>query len=226
MQTAGGARRRNITAVFFDMDNTLFDFVEAKIAACTAVSEILGLGRGEDLLQYFLRDGRDFEGLDNIRDFMADNGIDCEEIFARCCRSYETTKLDRITAYPNTKATISSLRQQGIALSVITDAHSRNARARLEKAGLSGLFDQLVTCDMTGTKKPDPFVFQYALERSGLSPGEVLVVGDSLRRDISPARRLGFLTAHAVYGDRNVREDRTVVPDYILADVSDVLRLV
>ncbi|MGC9436131.1 MAG: HAD family hydrolase [Methanomicrobiales archaeon] len=220
------ASRRNITAMFFDMDNTLFDFVEAKIAACTAVNEILGLDRGEDLLQYFLRDGHDFEGLDNIRDFMADNGIDCEETFARCCTSYETTKLARITAYPNTESTLRRLKQKGIALSVITDAHSRNARARLEKAGLADLFDHLVTCDMTGTKKPDPFVFQYALDWSGVPPDEVLVVGDSIRRDINPARGLGLLTAHAVFGDRNVRDDRTGAADVTLADVSDVLRLV
>ena len=37
MPEAAGSEYRRITAVIFDMDNTLFDFVEAKLIACAAV---------------------------------------------------------------------------------------------------------------------------------------------------------------------------------------------
>jgi len=44
-----------IRAVIFDLDNTLVDFVEAKMKACEAVVKRLGSGNAEELLKYFIR---------------------------------------------------------------------------------------------------------------------------------------------------------------------------
>jgi putative hydrolase of the HAD superfamily len=72
MKDKGTNPARRITAVLFDMDNTLFDFVEAKIQACDAVNRRLGLDRGRELLFYFLRqqEGRNFEHPGHVRDFI------------------------------------------------------------------------------------------------------------------------------------------------------------
>ena len=59
---------RNIQAVLFDMDNTLFDFLEAKLIACRRIVAHLGAGDAESLLQYFLRETAGFEDLENIQD--------------------------------------------------------------------------------------------------------------------------------------------------------------
>ena len=59
----------------------------------------------------------------------------------------------------------------------------------------------MVSADMTGRKKPDPEPFLFALRALGVKPGEILVVGDNLLRDIAPARKLGLRTAYAAYGD-------------------------
>ncbi len=216
---------RKISAVIFDMDNTLFDFVEAKIAACEAVTRFIGLDCTMQLLYYFLRDGRHFEDLEHIREFLADNGIP-EEKFPECCRIYEETKLRIIHPYINIRETLLKLKEMGLVLLVVTDARTKNAVARLEKTGLFSLFDFVVTSDMTGMKKPDPGVFLFALKRFGIRPEEVLVVGDSLRRDIGPAKKAGMRTAYASYGDRNFHEERIEKADVILADIKDVLQVV
>jgi HAD superfamily hydrolase (TIGR01509 family) len=52
----------------------------------------------------------------------------------------------------------------------------------------------------TGSRKPDPEFFAKVLEVSGLLPEEVAYVGDSVRLDIEPARRLGL---RAVLIDRD-----------------------
>lgn len=44
-----------IKSILFDMDNTLFDFIEAKHAACNAIVEYLGLKESRELFNYFLR---------------------------------------------------------------------------------------------------------------------------------------------------------------------------
>ncbi|WP_445476150.1 hypothetical protein ACT9XH_05390 [Methanococcoides methylutens] len=54
---------RNIKAVLFDMDNTLFDFLEAKLTACKKMVEYIGAGDPEAMLGYFLRGTPGFEDL-------------------------------------------------------------------------------------------------------------------------------------------------------------------
>ncbi|HNW79890.1 MAG TPA: HAD family hydrolase [Methanoregulaceae archaeon] len=227
MQDPEQTQYRKITAVLFDMDNTLFDFVEAKIGACEAVNRLLGLERTRDLLFYFLRDtGRSFEDLEHLRDFMKDQGVYSEEAFAECCRIYEDIKIRDLSPYPAIENTLAQLKERGLSLSVVTDAQRQNAIARLEKTGLYEMFDAVITSDMTGTHKPDLRVFQYALEMLGRCPEEVLMVGDSLRRDIAPAKLIGMMTAHARYGDRNFHEERIEQADVTLADISDVLQVI
>ncbi|MEN6341558.1 MAG: HAD family hydrolase, partial [Methanospirillum sp.] len=78
-----------------------------------------------------------------------------------------------------------------------------HAAARLERCGLTRYFDVVVTPDVTGERKPAPTNFLYALDRLGAGPTNAAMVGDSLRRDIEPANRLGLLSVHAAYGDWN-----------------------
>ena len=60
-----------------------------------------------------------------------------------------------------------------------------------------------------GAQKPDPRFYALALERFGLAPDRVLVVGDRLDNDYEPARAAGL---HAVLIDRNdVVTDASVV---------------
>jgi putative hydrolase of the HAD superfamily len=81
---------------------------------------------------------------------------------------------------------------------------------------------------MTGAKKPAPDAFLLALKKLGTQPSETLLVGDSIRRDIAPAKELGMVTAYAKYGDRNIRSrDPTGCrPDYVLGDIGELAGLV
>lgn len=211
-----------IKSILFDMDNTLFDFIAAKHAACDAIVEYLGLKDSRELFNYFLRGVYNFEALENIRDYMKDRGVYSEKGYFNCCELYERQKLESIDPYPNVIETLFQLREMGFSLGVVTDAHIDHARSRLMKTGLFDLFDLLVTADMTGTKKPSPEIFFYSLDKLQINPHQALFIGDSLRRDIEPAKKIGMLTAHAAYGDRNANDEKSCQADYCLNDISDV----
>ena len=49
-----GTGNREKKGVIFDMDNTLFDFIEAKLSACNAIVDCLGAGDPEDIFGYRL----------------------------------------------------------------------------------------------------------------------------------------------------------------------------
>ena len=197
-----------VKAVIFDLDNTLVDFVEAKIKACEAVVKRLGCGNADELLRYFLRWKHGFESHENIADYLRDKGIYSEELYRECCEIYDRVKLESITPYLGIKDVLENLRQRGVKLAVVTDAENGHAISRLKKAGLQRYFDVVISADMTGKRKPEPDSLLLALNKLGVKAEEAAIVGDSLRRDIEAGKRLGMLTVYAGYGDRNFFESR------------------
>jgi len=135
---------------------------------------------------------------------LADRSLYSDGVFSRCCTLYETEKVRVLEPYPRVPETLGELRRRGFPMAVLTDAHNGNALARLRKVDLARFFDHIISCDMTGCKKPAPDAFLLALKKLQTEPSETLLVGDSLRRDIAPAQALGMITAYAAYGDRNV----------------------
>ena len=205
-----------IKAVIFDMDNTLFDFVEAKLKACKAVVESIKTGNEEEFLNYFLRGVHGFENHENIRDYLRDKGIYSEKIFEECCKIYENVKLDCIKPYPGVKETLEKLKSMGLKLAVVTDAENGDALKRLKKAGLLHYFDVVVSADMTGKRKPEPDSIKMALDKLGVDAREAILVGDSINRDIEAGKRLGMVTVYAAYGDRNFFEDKRGKADFVV----------
>jgi len=204
------------------MDNTLFDLVEAQIASCGEVTRFLGRDEGETLFKYFLRPVRGFEAHENILDYMNDRQIRDNGQYPASCRLYETAKLRHITAYEGVITTLQSLRDRGYRMGIVTDAHSRDATRRLEKAGLFSYFDSMVTYDMVMVKKParEPFLFLLEMLKSDFC--ETLIVGDSPRRDLEPCKQLGITTVYARYGDRFSRTRNYAGADYAIDSMGEL----
>jgi putative hydrolase of the HAD superfamily len=204
------------------MDNPLFDLVGAQMAACRAVTRSLGVPGEDPLFPYFLRRVHGFESHENIRDFMQDFRIPADGSFDRARRIFEQEKIRAIMPYPGVVETLTMIRDRGLPMGIVTDAHSRDAVMRLEKAGLLPFFCCMVTYDLVRVKKPAHEPFITALDMLKSTADEVLLVGDSPRRDIEPGRTLGFRTVYARYGDR-FSDDRSSVPsDFTLDTMAEL----
>lgn len=76
--------------------------------------------------------------------------------------------------------------------------------------GISGCFDDIVESAVVGVRKPSPEIFSIGVEGLGFSPSEVLVIGDSYKKDIEPALTLGC-DAIWLKGDSwNKKEDNII----------------
>lgn len=69
-----------------------------------------------------------------------------------------------------------------------------NVAALCREAGFSDVLSCILDSSVVGVWKPDPGMFEMALRMLGLPSEKVLFVGDSLERDILPARSLGMQT--------------------------------
>ena len=69
-----------------------------------------------------------------------------------------------------------------------------NIAVVLREFGFEGLFDHIIESAVVGVRKPDPQIFTLGVEALGLKPEEVVVVGDSIDKDIIPAQKAGCQT--------------------------------
>ena len=54
---------------------------------------------------------------------------------------------------------------------------------------------------MVGVKKPNPKIFNFALNLAKANPSESIMIGDSLEADIEGAHKIGMDTIHFDYKD-------------------------
>ena len=69
-----------------------------------------------------------------------------------------------------------------------------NIETVLADFGILGCFKKVVESAKVGVRKPDSAIFELGVKALGLKPEEVLVVGDSIKNDIDPARKIGCHT--------------------------------
>lgn len=92
---------------------------------------------------------------------------------------------------PSTPAVLSTLRNRGLTLGVISNADGR-IRSILQKCGIAQLFDTLIDSHDVGVEKPNPRIFALALERLQVRPDQALYVGDIYGIDVVGAERAGL----------------------------------
>lgn len=98
-----------------------------------------------------------------------------------------------------------------------------NIQTVLGEFGLDGVFFQIIESAVVGVRKPDPRIFSLGVEALGLKPDEVVVVGDSIDKDIVPARQAG---CHTVWFRGEGWTDDPVdesLPDRIITDLRELL---
>lgn len=129
-------------------------------------------------------------------------------------------------------ATLAALKERGYLLGVVSNRHYGGAPFS-EDLRVMGLLDYIelrhmaISADL-GIRKPNPDIFLYALNSLQVSPEEAVMVGDSLRGDITGANRLNILSiwmpktslradALAAMRDAGQTQQDTLTDDYLLA---------
>lgn len=107
---------------------------------------------------------------------------------------------------PHAQTVIAQLQTHGYQVVIATNPiyPAEAIRQRLLWAGLSPNFDDYAFVTHAGNThfaKPSPAYYVEILGRIGLTPYEVVMVGDSLTNDIEPAKAIGAHAYHVKNGD-------------------------
>jgi putative hydrolase of the HAD superfamily len=97
---------------------------------------------------------------------------------------------------------------------VFTNGNEDHQRYKLERLGLGDEIDVLISSETLPAGKPDPRAFLHSVERLGLTTSDVLMVGDSLEKDVRGALAVGIdavlVDRYDVHADAGVRRVRSL----------------
>lgn len=90
---------------------------------------------------------------------------------ARLLHTYLTLK-----PWPDTIAALRKLKAAGVRIITIANFSQRMLRENADRAGITGLFDELLSTEVNRTYKPDPKAYELGMQRLGLQKQEIVFV--------------------------------------------------
>ncbi len=118
--------------------------------------------------------------------------------------------------------TLEILRQRGFHIGLISNtADDTNVQQLIDRFALRPFFEVIITSAAVGLRKPDPRLFQLALDHFQVPPASALMVGDSLEADIIGANRLGLYSVWITRRAASIPEgDLSIQPQAVISVLS------
>lgn len=191
-------------SVFFDADDTLFDYPAAERAALlachwqfavpTAEEEFITAYRrhNHDVWRMFERGEIDQASLrtERFRRLAIELGLAALPL-ERASAYYLEELSGQSQLLPGALAVVKEL-ARSLPLALITNGIASVQERRFAASPITPFFKAIVISEKAGIAKPDPRIFAPALEKIGVDAGSVLYVGDSVSSDMAAARNAGM----------------------------------
>jgi len=197
---------KNITDVFFDLDHTLWDFdknsaltfdkifklnqVEINISEFLSYYEPINLSywklyREEKIDKASLRYGRLFDTFKKIGFNSSD------DLIHKLSEDY----IDNLTTHNHLfDGTLDILNylQSNYILHIITNGFAEVQYGKLQKSKIDHYFKTVTNSEMVGVKKPNPKIFEFALQEAQVSIKNSIMIGDNYEADVLGALQFGM----------------------------------
>jgi len=229
-----------IKVVFFDLDETLYDYGSVRRIANQRVAELvekLGIISSDVFIRTLRRITKEFyekyQGLPALFDrknrfrevFKALNIDVSEEIVTRLADEYWNFVYQRIKPYPDVVPVLEFLKKRGYRLGIISDGLIDVQLNRIRALKLEKYFDIFTFSEEVGKNKPALEIFQLALRKANCSPSEAVMVGDNVKTDIVGANRIGMISIWIRRGIfKNVEPDSQLeAPNYTIYTLNELI---
>ncbi len=191
---------RNRRAILFDVDGTLVNSIDGYRLAAEMALRPYGWSVPEDAVSRSLNLGENFWDLVIPPASRGD-----PDLIARLRRDtmahWPAVLESSVLLFPGIADVLATLKAAGVRLGICT-ASQGESFLPLEKAGLLGLFDQIVTARDVARRKPHPEGILLCMERMGVAPAEAIYVGDTVA-DIRASRAAGLFAVGVLTGAGN-----------------------
>lgn len=189
-----------IKAIFFDIDNTLYDSktlssmarrnsILAMIDAGLPVSFDKAMAKLEEVIR---KHGANYPH--HYDRLLEELEIKSYKIIAAGVVAYERTKFGYLRPYPEVVPTLLKLREK-YKLGIISNGLALKQWEKLIGIGLQHFFSVVITSQESGVEKPAKEIFKHALKSIKAKANEAVMIGDKDNEDIKAAKAAGM---HAI----------------------------
>jgi putative hydrolase of the HAD superfamily len=229
-------------AVLLDLDDTILDDTGGVIAcwrdACVAHRSTMN-GLQPEVV---------FDAIDRIRDWywsdperhrvgrlelawargevvrlaLLDIGVDDPDLARRIGDTYHALRDRGIKPFDDAVDTVQWLRERGCRLALLTNGGSRAQREKINRFGLTTLFDSILVEGEVGFGKPDPRIYARAPSDLRVDAAQAWMVGDNLEWDVAGPQREGIAGIWIDARGQGLPEGHHVRPDRIIGRLAEL----
>lgn len=209
-------------AVLFDLDGTLLNrdasveqFIDAQYER---LQEYLGQIEKVEFTKRFIElDCRGYVWKDKVYQQMVTEfkivGLTWEQLLQDYVDYFQL----HCVPFPNLHEMLQSLVDQSIPLGIISNGKGQFQMDNIKALGIEHYFETILISETEGIKKPDPRIFEKALQQLGIPANACLFVGDHPVNDVKASRDVGML---GVWKKDSQWDD--VEADYVVEDLMEV----
>lgn len=197
--------------IFFDLDNTLWDFKTnsreclndiyhqfgLKAISPTSLLDFMTLYEKNNAILWkkleqnliskdFLREERFIKTLKDCKIYDDNMGKEMSTFYLKECPLKKNL-------LPNALYTLQYLREK-YKLHIVTNGFIESQEVKLSNTGLKVYFSTVTTPDDALCHKPDSRIFLHALDKAGANINNSVYIGDNLEADVLPSLHLGIET--------------------------------
>jgi len=213
--------------IIFDLDNTLLDRTKS-----------FGQFTTKLLQQYFNHLEDTIELYNTIIDLDQDGYRDKKELFAQLVDEfpwnerpnvqelmafYEAEYVNSAVVMEHAREVLSFLRGK-YKTALITNGRTMIQYGKIDHLGIRGEFDTILVSEEVNVKKPNPLIFNMALERLQLPPEQCIYIGDHPVNDVEGAAAIGINTIW-IQANQPWRENIKAKPLHTITQLNELLEI-
>ena len=203
--------KKTYTHIFFDLDNTLWDFETNSRNAMLIIFQKLDLGHMHNFNLFFETYTRHNDSLwesyrnkevvkkdltrlrfQNTFNDMEINSIDADEMNTQYLKELPNQKI----LNEGVIEILNYLKKKRYQLNIITNGFSEVQRKKVETSGLKPFFDKIFISEEIKSPKPEHDIFEYSIKSSNAKKNNSIMIGDDWDVDVLGAVNYGIDAVH------------------------------
>jgi len=149
-------------------------------------------------------------------------GADLGEATTLIARDYRARRDALLRPLADAVETVEWLRASGCRLALLTNGAAAPQRRKVERFDLARLFELVLIEGEVGYGKPDPRIYERALDALSAAPEETWRVGDNLEWDVAQPQRMGLSAIWIDRAGKGVPAERDVRPDRVIGSLAEL----
>ncbi len=90
---------------------------------------------------------------------------------------------------------------------IITNGFDEIQELKLERSGIKKYFDKVITSESVGVKKPNPRIFDFALQSANALAEHSIMIGDNLEADVHGALNMNMKPIFCNFEEQAINEE-------------------